>query len=113
MVAIPLMPLAHAIEVNALTLDDAAGATLSATLVMGSHLIDDEAVRDLAQRWFAALKAMVRHVAQPGAGGHTPSDLPLVALSQTEIERLESRYLTSRRFSALAVAGRSVVPCPL
>ena len=34
----------------------------------------------------------MRHVAQPGAGGRTPSDLPLVALSQTEIERLESQY---------------------
>jgi hypothetical protein len=35
---------------------------------------------------------MVRHVAQPGAGGHTPSDLPLVALSQAEIELLEKSY---------------------
>ena len=29
---------------------------------------------------------------QPGAGGRTPSDLPLVALSQAEIERLERQY---------------------
>ena len=29
---------------------------------------------------------------QPGAGGRTPSDLPLVALSQAEIEGLESAY---------------------
>ena len=28
--------------------------------------------------------------AHPGAGGRTPCDLPLVALSQAEIERLES-----------------------
>ena len=28
----------------------------------------------------------------PSAGGRTPSDLPLVALSQAEIERLEQRY---------------------
>ena len=34
----------------------------------------------------------MRHAAQPGAGGRTPSDLPLVALSQGEIERLERRY---------------------
>ena len=49
-------------------------------------------MRDLAQRWFAALEALVRHVAQPEAGGRTPSDLPLLALSQAEIERLEQRY---------------------
>ena len=29
---------------------------------------------------------------QPEAGGRTPSDLPLLALSQAEIERLENRY---------------------
>ena len=34
----------------------------------------------------------MRHAAAPGAGGRTPSDLPLVALSQAEIERLESAY---------------------
>ena len=34
----------------------------------------------------------MRHVAQPEAGGRTPSDLPLLALSQAEIERLEQRY---------------------
>ena len=49
-------------------------------------------MRDLAQRWFRALEALVRHAAQPDAGGRTPSDLPLVALSQAEIERLEQRY---------------------
>ena len=34
----------------------------------------------------------MQHAAQPGAGGRTPSDLPLVSLSQAEIERLESHY---------------------
>ena len=34
----------------------------------------------------------MRHASAPGAGGRSPSDLPLVALSQAEIERLESRY---------------------
>ena len=90
--AIPAMPLAHALEVNALTLDDPAGATLSVTWSWGANLLTAEAVRDLAQRWFVALGALVRHVAQPGAGGRTPSDLPLVALSQAEIEQLESKY---------------------
>ena len=46
-------------------------------------------MRALAQGWFAALAALVRHAAQPGAGGRTPSDLPFVDLSQAEIERLE------------------------
>ena len=49
-------------------------------------------MRDLAQCWFAALEALVRHAAAPAAGGRTPCDLPLVSLSQAEIEGLESTY---------------------
>jgi hypothetical protein len=49
-------------------------------------------VRDLAESWFRALEALVYHASAPGAGGRTPSDLPLVALTQAEIERLESDY---------------------
>src|SRR5262249_26027756 len=68
------------------------GATLTATWSWAPALLAEDVVRDLAERWFEALEALVRHVAQPGAGGRTPSDLPLVALSQTAIERLESKY---------------------
>src|SRR5581483_2325949 len=55
-------------------------------------LLDENDVRALAESWFAVLQALVRHAAAPGAGGWTPSDLPLVDLSQSEIERLERRY---------------------
>ena len=68
------------------------GRELSATWSWAPALLSDQEVRDLAQRWFQALEALVRHVAQPEAGGRTPSDLPLLALSQAEIERLEQRY---------------------
>ncbi len=88
----PAMPLAHALEVSAIMLDAGSGATLTATWSWGSALLSEEKVRDLAQCWFQALAALVRHAAQPGAGGRTPSDLPLVALSQAEIERLERAY---------------------
>ena len=88
----PAMPLSHCVEVNAHTSEAADGATLVATWSFAPALIAEDAVRDLAQNWFAVLEALVRHVAQPGAGGRTPSDLPLVALSQAEIERLEELY---------------------
>ena len=42
-------------------------------------------VRRRWRRWSATWRS-------PSAGGRTPSDLPLVALSQAEIERLEQRY---------------------
>ena len=86
------MALAHAVEVNALTLDGSDGATLTASWTYAPALLTEEEVRDLAQRWFRALEALVRHAEQPNAGGRTPSDLPLVALSQDEIEGLEEQY---------------------
>ena len=88
----PAMPLAHALEVNALTRDDGAGATLTARWSFAPALVSEAAVRDLAQSWFRALEALVRHVEQPGAGGRSPCDLPLAGLTQGEIELLERRY---------------------
>ena len=88
----PVMPLAHALDVSAITLDGPAGPELSATWSFAPALVEEAAVRDLAQRWFQALEALVRHAEAPDAGGRTPSDLPLVTLSQAEIERLERAY---------------------
>src|SRR5262249_58261413 len=84
----PAMPLAHALEINALTLDGADGAALTATWSWAPALVSDAEVADLAQHWFAALEALVRHVERPGAGWRSPRDLPLASLSQAEIERL-------------------------
>src|SRR5262249_26335910 len=88
----PALPLAHAIEINALTLDQASGPQLVASWTYAAALISEAEVRDLAQGWFDALQALVRHAAAPGAGGRAAADLPLVALSQKEIERLERAY---------------------
>ena len=69
----PAMPLAHCLEVNALTLDDREGARFTATWSWAPALVTEAEVRDLAERWFAALEALVRHAAAPGAGGRTPA----------------------------------------
>ena len=86
------MPLAHGLEINALTLDRRGWRRGCGELDVGACAADEAAVRDLAESWFGALEALVRHAAQPGAGGRSPSDLPLVALTQGEIERLEREY---------------------
>jgi len=88
----PMMPLAHAIELNALTVDTGEGPTLTAIWSWAPALLSDHDAGDLAERWFRMLEALVRHAEQPGAGGRSPSDLPLVGLSQREIERLERMY---------------------
>ena len=86
------MPLAHVIEIDALTQDGAAGPVLSANWRWAPALLDEGAVRELAEGFFAALGALALHVVQPGAGGLSPSDLPLLDLTQSEIERLESAH---------------------
>ncbi len=88
------MPLAHVIEINALTLDGTQGPALSAHWTFAPALLGAAAVEDLAATWFRALTALVQHAAQPGAGGLSPSDLALVDLTQGEIERLEGDYGT-------------------
>ncbi|MBB1243606.1 amino acid adenylation domain-containing protein [Streptomyces durbertensis] len=90
------MPLAHAVEVNALTLDGADGPRLRATWSWPGTLLDERTVRDLGEGWFRALEALTAHAADPDAGGHTPSDLALVSLSQAQIDRLEAMWKVSR-----------------
>ena len=120
----PAMPLAHLIEINALTLDGADGPQLTAHVSFAPRLLAEAQVRDLAQRWFDALETLVRHVrdealhgqalhGQARAGGFTPSDLPLLALTQGEIEEIESRHGGSGARghpAAVAAAGGVAVP---
>ncbi|MFD0684689.1 non-ribosomal peptide synthetase [Actinomadura fibrosa] len=84
--------LVHAVEVNAHTRDLPGGPELSATWTWAGGLLDEAAVRDLADRWFAALRGLVAHVVDGAAdgpvGGFTPSDLSLVDVSQDEIDEL-------------------------
>src|SRR5262249_29373404 len=86
------MPLAHCLEGNALTLGGGEGAGLAAHWSWGAGLVTEAGGCGRAQRWFLALEGLVGHAALPAAGGRSPSDLPLVALSQGEIERLERQY---------------------
>jgi len=84
------MPLKHAVEINSSTLDTAAGPELSTTWTWADGLLAEAEVRALAEGWLDALTALAGHVRQRDAGGRTPSDLPLVALSQREVDALET-----------------------
>ncbi|WP_413752530.1 amino acid adenylation domain-containing protein [Streptomyces sp. R-74717] len=86
----PDMPCAHALEISAITHDTPSGPRLRATLTWPEGLFDERRVQALAGLWFAALGSLVQHAADPAAGGHTPSDLTLVDLTQDEIDELEA-----------------------
>jgi amino acid adenylation domain-containing protein/non-ribosomal peptide synthase protein (TIGR01720 family) len=88
----PDMPCHHPLEVNSMVLEHASGPELSATWTWVPTAFSEQDVRLLAEGWFHALKGLVQHCAESGIGGLTPSDVPLAALSQLEIDRLENEY---------------------
>ncbi|WP_223198416.1 non-ribosomal peptide synthetase [Solihabitans fulvus] len=49
---------------------------------------EESVVRGLAERTLSALAEIIRHCAEPGSGGCTPSDFPLVALGQADLDLL-------------------------
>ncbi|MEE1781909.1 amino acid adenylation domain-containing protein, partial [Streptomyces sp. SP17BM10] len=85
----PAMPLAHAVDLNAATLDTAEGPQLTADWSWPDGLLTEERVRELAEAWFTALRTL----AATTGGGLTPSDVrPLVTVTQTQIDRLEAEH---------------------
>ncbi|WP_026414931.1 non-ribosomal peptide synthetase [Actinomadura oligospora] len=87
----PRMPMAHVLEVNAVTRDLPSGPELTAVWSFPDGLLAEDDVRDLATAWFAALRGLVAHAASGEAGGFTTSDL-LVDLDQNEIDKLQDAW---------------------
>ena len=84
------MPVAHAVDVTAMAVDGPAGPRLRVRLSAPVGTGTDAA--GLLAAWTAALTGLAAHAAGPGAGGHTPSDLDLVSLSQDEIDEFEDEW---------------------
>ncbi|NVI92300.1 non-ribosomal peptide synthetase [Actinomadura sp. BRA 177] len=87
----PAMPMAHVLEINAVTRDLPGGPVLSATWTWPGGLLESADVRDLAEGWFTALRTLATDAAAGDAGGFTPSDL-LVELDQNEIDKLQTAW---------------------
>jgi non-ribosomal peptide synthase protein (TIGR01720 family) len=84
-------PMLYALSINAITEDHSDGPRLRVAWAWPGALFREDEVKELSESWERALEAMITHVRGGGqVGGHTPSDLPLVSLSQQEIDELES-----------------------
>ncbi len=86
----PGLPAGHVLEASGLVRDLPDGSQLQLTLAWAGQLLDEPQVAELARLWAEALTGLAAHATQPGAGGLTPSDLPLVSLDQDQIEELEA-----------------------
>ncbi|MFF5107463.1 condensation domain-containing protein, partial [Streptomyces sp. NPDC000134] len=83
----PELPLAHTLELNALTEDSPEGQRLVAHWSWAEDVFSQEDVQDLARTWFKALETLATHAQNPDTGGHSPSDLPFVTLTQDDIDQ--------------------------
>ncbi|MGW0330971.1 amino acid adenylation domain-containing protein [Streptomyces sp. NPDC003011] len=88
------LPLSHLLEIDAAVREETGGPRLTARWTWPGRLLSEADVRELADTWFRALRALTQHAEHPDAGGYTPSDLALVDLSQDEIDGLEAEWRT-------------------
>ncbi|GAB2705960.1 hypothetical protein GCM10027089_30490 [Nocardia thraciensis] len=86
------MPANGVIDINAIVTDGAEGPRLGASFAFPTGLLSRERVQELADLWVEALTALARHARRPESGGRTPSDLPLVRVTQPDIEGWERDY---------------------
>ncbi|WP_346765427.1 amino acid adenylation domain-containing protein [Rhodococcus sp. 105337] len=86
------IPADVSVDIEAVFSDGSDGTRLDTTIAFPAGLFDRDDIDELSQHWLQALDALARHGSSPGAGGLTPSDLPLVDLDQSDIEIWEQRY---------------------
>ncbi|MBM0274432.1 amino acid adenylation domain-containing protein [Micromonospora sp. STR1s_6] len=89
----PAMPMPYAMMLNAVTVPGPDGYVLKATWTWASGHLGEEETRRLADAWFRAIEVLARHVAHgPALSALSPSDLPLLELSQAELDRLADAH---------------------
>ncbi|HEX8694828.1 MAG TPA: amino acid adenylation domain-containing protein [Longimicrobium sp.] len=64
------------------------GGSLALHFTWGKDTHRRETVRRLADAYLEALRGLIAHCREEGAGGYTPSDFPLAELSQAEVDAL-------------------------
>ncbi|GLZ40763.1 hypothetical protein Acsp05_43870 [Actinokineospora sp. NBRC 105648] len=79
----PAMPLDHALQIDLTTLDGPGGPVLTVDWTWADGVLTAAKIAELGAHWFAALAEL-----GSATGGHTPSDFPLVAIDQGEIDAL-------------------------
>ncbi|MDN0201128.1 non-ribosomal peptide synthetase [Streptomyces sp. S.PNR 29] len=88
----PDLPVTHAVAAAAVVRDTADGPELEITLSWAGRLLGEADADRLGRTWLAVLRGLADHTTSEDAGGHTPSDFPLLDLAQHQIEELEAAF---------------------
>ncbi|MEO7455045.1 MAG: condensation domain-containing protein, partial [Gemmatimonadaceae bacterium] len=78
----------HALELNALV----AGGKLELRWSYDADTLGDDTMSRVASEYLAALRAIIAHCTEQGAGGFTPSDFALARLTQAELDDVATAY---------------------
>lgn len=84
--------LPHALSLNAVVEARANGPVLVANWSWATELYAEDRVSRLATGWFSWLKALSQLAQVDDIGGFTPSDVPLVALQQAGLSKLQAKW---------------------
>nr|WP_294638936.1 non-ribosomal peptide synthetase [uncultured Rhodococcus sp.] len=88
----PDMPANKTVDINAIVKGSGETSELVAAFAFPTGVIAPTDAQDLADLWVAALTELADHVTDPAAGGLTPSDVPLLSLTQRDIDAVETLY---------------------
>ncbi len=88
----PGMTLAAVLDVNAIAEEGSDGLELDVTWEFASQVLGAEEVDELTGLWALALQALADHVRSDNGYGFTPSDFPLVAVSQDDVDHWLGEY---------------------
>ncbi|MFC6020169.1 condensation domain-containing protein, partial [Plantactinospora solaniradicis] len=84
------LPVMHPLEVTGAVHDLAEGPQLMLVMSWPADLFAESDVQALLDGWAAMLTGLATHTADSGGGGYTPSDFPLMELSQDELDEFEA-----------------------
>ncbi|WP_370268270.1 hypothetical protein [Streptomyces sp. V4I8] len=85
-------PTAFGLEINAVAVEEAAGVRLRVSASWPEAFLNESEAGELLGLWERALHGLARHAEEAPAGGLTPSDLPLVELTQGDIDDFENDF---------------------
>jgi len=85
----PALPVAYPLQASATVQDGPDGPVLALGLAWPAAVLPDADARALLAAWRDMLQGLAAHATSPAAGGHTPSDFPLLNLEQDQVDEFE------------------------